>query len=77
MIKDMQRDNNSSSKPQVPSHLHAWGSHAAYGNSFAQGFAEKIQQKSQLAVHGKNGRMSSNRGLQPDQYQRPQSATMM
>ena len=42
MIKDMQRDNNSSSKQQVPTHFHAWGSHAAYGNSFAQGFAEKI-----------------------------------
>lgn len=35
MIKDMQRDNNSASKLQVPSHLHAWGSHAGYGNSFA------------------------------------------
>jgi hypothetical protein len=66
MIKDMQRDNNSSSKQQLPSHLHAWGSHAAYGNSFAQGFAEKIQQKSQLAVRGKNPRMSSNKGLHPD-----------
>lgn len=43
MIKDMQRDNNSSSKLQVPPHLHAWGSHAAYGNSFASGLAEKIQ----------------------------------
>ena len=66
MIKDMQKDNNYASKLQVPSHLHAWGSHAGYGNSFAQGFAEKIHQKSQLVVQGKNGRMSSNRALQPD-----------
>jgi len=41
----MQRDNNSASKQQIPTQLHAWGSHAAYGNSFATGLAEKMHLK--------------------------------